>query len=363
MEINKFDSDSRFKKDFVELTNKIRDTGVVDLENVDFDYLPTLRCNLRCKHCRQVEVRRNKEWKEIRDEMSIGQIKDMWDRIDIKGIIVKINGGEPFVKKEIFKILDYFKSRGTYNIIATNGAFFTKQSRIEKLKTYGLVEITTSLDGVGETHDKVRGFKNLFNIMANFIKEMAKEHKVLIECCLQKDNIGQLAELLKLKKDLGVYKIRFQLPVFTTKKEIQESSKALGEQLNYEAQIMEEPSYDFEYDDFMENYQIIKESGEVFDMHPKFLADDPEMPWLCFSRKVRSEYNLLCSYMFRAKIEPNGDLRFCPYIIKDFGNLKNDRFEDIWNSEDFKQFRKRILRNNLLPSCENCPHLRIRSKK
>ena len=44
-------------------------SGIIDFENVDFDYLPTLRCNLNCLHCRQKDVRFQKDFPEIRDEM------------------------------------------------------------------------------------------------------------------------------------------------------------------------------------------------------------------------------------------------------------------------------------------------------
>ena len=70
-----FDSDTRFQKPFIELTDRIKETGEVPLEYTDFDYLPTLRCNLRCKHCRQIEVRDNKQWTEISGEMNMDQIK------------------------------------------------------------------------------------------------------------------------------------------------------------------------------------------------------------------------------------------------------------------------------------------------
>lgn len=355
----KFNSDTRFKKDFIGLSKKIKETGIVDLKNVDFDYLPTLRCNLNCKHCRQAEVRPDKNWREIKNEMNMNQIRKAWDKINIKDIIVKINGGEPFVKKEMFDIFDYFKSRGAYNIVATNASIFSNPENVEKLKKVGLVEITTSIDGIGATHDEVRGHPKLFDIMTRFAKEMAKDHKVLFECCIQALNVHQLPEMLLLSKELGIYKIRFQLPVFTTKEEIEEASGVMGEKLKYEAQVMDEPSYDFSFMDLMHSYESMLKMQLPFDMHPHFFKNGISDAFLCYGRKFRSKYKLLCSYMFRAKIDPNGDLRFCPYIIKSFGNIQKDNLEDIWNSNEFKEFRIKILNNNMLPSCENCPHLRI----
>jgi len=360
-----FDSDVRFKKDFIGLTKKIEETGIVDLNDADFDYLPTLRCNLNCKHCRQAELRPQREWTEIKNEMTMPQIRESWDKIDVKRKIVKINGGEPFVKKEMFEIFDYFKERGAYNIVATNASIFKDPKKIELLKSKGLVEITTSLDGIGKTHDEVRGYPGLFDTLVNFSREMAKDHKVLFECCIQKLNVRQLPIMLDLKNDLGIYKIRFQLPVFTTVHEIEEASRLMGEKLVYEAQAKFEPKYDFSFDDLLESWTAMAISGQSFDMHPHYFysSSDISLPRQCYNRKVRKKYKLLCTYMFRSKIDPNGDVRFCPYIVKSFGNIQRDNFEEVWNSDKFRKFRMKILENNMLPSCENCPHLRIMEEK
>ena len=159
----RFDSDVRFQKPFIELTDRVLETGEVPLEHTDWDYLPTLRCNMGCKHCRQAVVREDHEWTEIADEMTMDQIRAAWDPIDVEGRIVKINGGEPFVKKEMWEILEYFKERGAYNVIATNSAVFRNPANTERLRELGLVEITTSFDGIGENHDIVRGRPGLFD--------------------------------------------------------------------------------------------------------------------------------------------------------------------------------------------------------
>jgi len=356
----KMDSDDRFKKPFIELTDQIKKDGSVPLEMTDFDYLPTLRCNLKCKHCRQADVRPDKEWAEIKDEMNMNEIKHAWNRIPVEGKIVKINGGEPFVKHEIWDIFQYFKDRGAYNIVATNAFIFDKQKNIDRLKQYGLIEITTSFDGMGWKHDLVRGRKGLFNTMTNFVKEMTSDHKVLLESCIQNDNVRDLPKMLKLKKKLEAYKIRFQLPVFTTSGEIKRGSQEIGEALRYEAQVVPEGKFDFSFRTLMKNYNKMVLTEEEFDMHPQFFD---AMPEAAYNRETRKDYNLLCTYMFRNKIDPNGDVRFCPYIIKSFGNIKEEKLENIWNSADFRSFRKKVATNNLLESCENCPHTRIYSMK
>jgi len=312
-EDKKFDSDARFTKPFIELTDQIKKDGSVPLEMTDFDYLPTLRCDLKCKHCRQADVRPDKNWVEMANEMTLEQLKSAWDRIEVDGKIVKINGGEPFVKKEIWDVFEYFQQRGAHQVVATNAWKFRDAENIERLKQYGLVEVTTSFDGLGDAHDRVRGRKGLFEVMSNFVKEMSKEHKVLLECCIQKDNVQDLSEMVKLREELGAYKIRLQLPVFTTVEEIVSGSNAMNEKLRYEAQIVPGGKYDFKFSELWSNYMRAVETQLPFDMHPKFFA---AMPLDSFERNTREKHNLLCTYMFRNKIDPNGDVRFCPYIIK-----------------------------------------------
>jgi len=356
----KFDSDKRFAKPFIELTDQIKKDGSVPLEMTDFDYLPTLRCDLKCKHCRQSEVRDDKEWEELTGEMNMDQIRSAWDPIPVEGKIVKINGGEPFVKKDMWNIFDYFIQRGAYMVVATNAWKFRHQENIDRLRGVGLVEITTSFDGLGEHHDAVRGRAGLFDVMTNFVRDMSRDHKVLLECCIQGDNVRDLPEMVRLREQLGAYKIRFQLPVFTTEKEIASAAEVVGGPIKYEAQTMSSPRYDFEFNDLWKSYQAAIDTGLPFDMHPKFFE---AMPIQSFERRSRKDYNLLCTYMFRNKIDPNGDVRFCPFIIQSFGNIQEEKFEDIWNKQEFRDYRKAVANNNLLDSCENCPHTRIYSIK
>jgi radical SAM protein with 4Fe4S-binding SPASM domain len=53
-------------------------------------------------------------------------------------------------------------------------------------------------------------------------------------------------------------------------------------------------------------------------------------------------------------IYPNGDVVFCndnpDYIL---GNLKTERFPEIWNNNKSRKFR-RFIKNNVLPICSRC---------
>lgn len=64
--------------------------------------------------------------------------------------------------------------------------------------------------------------------------------------------------------------------------------------------------------------------------------------------------------MFLGRINAQGEVIFCPFIKKPFGNLLEQSFEEIWNNEEFKQFRKKLVKNNLAPVCSRCCRLGIK---
>ena len=81
----------------------------------------TSKCNLHCKHCFQNErVIPNEltsiEWKKV-----ISDLKNM-------GVYqIYIMGGEPFIKEDIFEILEYVKNAGMTLSINTNATLISPQ--------------------------------------------------------------------------------------------------------------------------------------------------------------------------------------------------------------------------------------------
>lgn len=359
MDAKKFDSDSRFKKDFVALTEKIRATGEISLNDADFDYLPTLRCNMRCRLCYQKHTKETNR-DSIKNEMTFEQFKALFDKIDVEGKIVKFIGGEPFVKKELFDMMEYFKKRNAYNVIGTNG-FVVGDEEIKKMREMNMVEVTSSIDGLEETHNKVRGHPELFQRASHFIKEMAKTHKVLMETVIQKENLDELAKIIQYKNLWNIYKWRFALPMFATKEILEETRILLDEpELEFELAFFDKWDYGFSYEAFIKAFNELKTQGIEFATHPPYLGQYPK---LSYEKKIRDHFNVYCTYLFRIRIEPDGMLRPCPFMIRFFGDLKKQSLEETWNSEDYKTFRKKLLASNLTPICEACGHIRILNKK
>ena len=158
-------------------------------------------CNLNCKHCRVSEKNDN-------EKMSLNEAKNLLAQCWYNGItMLNLSGGEPFLRKDIFDILDY---AGKFEdiVITTNGTLLD-ENKCKKLSTYNNIKLSISLDGLEETHDKFRrrkgAFKkvidtlpllNKYNIKYTNIKRTTSYHG-----CEIKNNISSASNIRKMSAD------------------------------------------------------------------------------------------------------------------------------------------------------------------
>lgn len=117
------------------------------------------RCNLRCAHCYQEEY-------NTTPELTLSHLRQTADQIFLalkkwgKRGRIALTGGEPFLKKELFPLIEYLEQEDSvWRIgILTNGILIN-QKIIDRLLTLNkLYYIQISLDGASEkTNDFIRG--------------------------------------------------------------------------------------------------------------------------------------------------------------------------------------------------------------
>ncbi len=126
-------------------------------------WISTNACNARCIHCSTDAT------KAFSDELITSEVKDMFTEFAQLGIFdIAISGGEPFVRKDIFEILQHIKDLGLKVGIGSNGSMITDQT-LKKLKEIGVDRLQISIDGLESTHDKVRHWKGLYKKSVNAI--------------------------------------------------------------------------------------------------------------------------------------------------------------------------------------------------
>jgi sulfatase maturation enzyme AslB (radical SAM superfamily) len=124
---------------------------------------PSLRCNLRCLHCYS-----ESSPQEAR-ELSLALLQDAISDARAEGYnVVGVSGGEPLLYSALPQLLAHARSLGMITSITTNGMLLTQQ-RIEQL--HDVVNlIAISLDGVAESHNRMRAAPRAFEIMTRCLE-------------------------------------------------------------------------------------------------------------------------------------------------------------------------------------------------
>jgi len=115
------------------------------------------RCNARCLHC-DIWKNRGKE-----DSPSYEQWRDVLSDLRrwLGPVQVTLTGGEAMLKPFAIDLVAHGVSTGLFMELLTHG-YWPDQSKIEQLALAEPWRITISLDGLGETHSKIRGRDNFF---------------------------------------------------------------------------------------------------------------------------------------------------------------------------------------------------------
>lgn len=321
----------------------------------------TYKCNLSCFGC----YRKNNGL--VNNNINELKTQDWLDLIDQiqKNAVITLLGGEALLRKDFLQIFEKASKKRMTTII-TNGTLLTEKTS-EFLINNNLTMLSVSLDGIGETHNKIRGASSeTFNKILHNIEifnKLRKNKKTLLEIktLITEDNIDELFDLYKLAEKLDANYITY---TFKKSGELQQNS-FLKDDLGSEffKEIEDKKPY-FDINKLTETIIKIQTHSKKSKTFVRFY------PTFKNVNKIRTLYRKL-DYMplnnicyqclfpwLRVQISPDGYL--FPCLSYKIGNIKDQKLKDIWNNEKFIKFRKIIKENKVLPSCQMCCHLRIK---
>lgn len=182
------------------ITDVIKFNDEYDIESVNINI--THRCNLQCIHCsmsastmQEDEKLTTEEWLEIIDKI-----------ISINPKSITISGGEPLVRKDIWKILNYIKVNYNGNMAIMTNSILINEDNIEKLKNI-FDNFNISIDGVNEeTCSKIRG-KGVFKKVINNVKLLKKHgvQNISLSMVDVKYTHDYIQKFYALNKELGTF--------------------------------------------------------------------------------------------------------------------------------------------------------------
>lgn len=295
----------------------------------------TKRCNLRCIHC-AIRETPEKYSEIIKEEFSIKEVKEIIDSLKSLGTkYISISGGEPFLREDIFDIIEYAKKRDLGIHISSNGTLITKEIA-KKVNDLGLDAISISLDATTPTiHDKIRGVRGAFNKTVAAIRNLVKyksHTQVGISPIITNLNIYELEKLVDFARDLGVDAIRFQ-PWHESLgyKETADILDIKGERLKEIGDVMEKIIRK------TRKYRIYTNSDVYLRGISRYFEDKRKIKINCFVG------------FFTCNISWKGDVVPCAFI-EPVGNIRKETFNEIWKSKRFEEVRREIRRGNC-PKC------------
>jgi len=161
---------------------------------------PTARCDLRCRICKRWQVP-----SRIDEEIGLEEIRSLLARFRSLGASVFVVwGGEPLLREDLGDILRAARQLGFRTSVCTSAGRL--EDRVDELMPW-LDTLLCSLDGVGQTHDRVRGVDGLFNRVVKGIVAARRwpDARIKIWASLHRESVGDLEAIARLARELGVY--------------------------------------------------------------------------------------------------------------------------------------------------------------
>lgn len=310
----------------------------------------TRRCNLKCRHC-YLEAKDT----GYNDELNWADIKTAIDCFSkIKIPILLLSGGEPLLHKDIFRIIDYAKSKNIHVGLSTNGTLISR-SLARKLRDSKIDYIGVSIDGINRRHDEFRGQSGAFDAaMRGIINSLEMGIKTGMRFTVNKLNVIDLAQLITLC-------VKEKIPRFCMYHLVYSGRGKLLKEQDLDNR-QRRKTIDF----------LIERAGEIKQQVPglEILTVDNHADGIYIynhlkKKKSRNAARVLellkvhggCSAGCKiADISPQGNVYPCQFWYDNpLGNIKEKDFLEIWtNKKDNLLCRLRSQYLNLKGKCGRC---------
>ncbi len=281
----------------------------------------TRRCNYHCKHCCSRAGAVN-----VQDGISTTRALELLEEMHNAGIkSIYISGGEPFIRPDIFQILEYAQKYNFEVNISTNGSLLT-DSFVEKLKCSSIRKIHISLDSIFEDDfNFFRGGNYYKQTLSSIDKIVNASLYLRVGIVLWKRNLSQIESMITFLANKHVNEVVFNWPI------------RVGRLADNDDLIPP-------YDSFVETTKLIRSLQQKFwgkiliSMHrnKEFLASSHSCPAGEDIFYINSEGILsVCSWL--AKLN---------YALPQF-SLKNNSFTELIKKTEFITFRHQIHEREL----------------
>jgi sulfatase maturation enzyme AslB (radical SAM superfamily) len=169
-------------------------------------------CDMECAMCGQLSQESRKA------HLRLADLQRLLSAVALEGTRCYVWGGEPLLHPEFEGVIRFLKQRRAFIAINTNGSKLVKHASF--LASMGVERIIVSIDGTAATHDRIRrspgAFMRLSSGIASIAAAQSDRTRVRVNFVVLPDNYEEMPAVLQWCRDQGIYRVRFQLPMFVS---------------------------------------------------------------------------------------------------------------------------------------------------
>ena len=303
-------------------------------------------------------------WRRTKSELKDFEIGlDQWrlviDKLHDAGIrIVEIFGGNVFLRKNLLiSVLNYLKEKNFIIHLPTNQIGLDDDIAEAIVKNVDRLYLST--DGVGDFQDQIRGQKGAFHRSEDSIAKLRRFRsdkstpRLICNTTVSKYNVDILEDIIKYALEKKYDEIHFEYVGEFTKKDIDNSDidglKPYPYYLKQDESVLLDKKGAMRLKDTLSliknKYRnngigIVSINIDALSTKDLYQGNIPHKK--CYAERTE------------VTVDPGGNLIPCPFISNyNYGSLLDSAFDNVWNNDKHKKFRK-FQNRGKLQMCDHC---------
>lgn len=281
---------------------------------------PTTACNLRCPECPSGLRSFTRETGNLKQDFFRKTIDELHRQLTF---LIFYFQGEPYINPKFLDMVEHAHRRGIYTITSTNGHFLNDANARRTIES-GLDRLIISVDGTTqEVYEQYRIGGKLENVLQgarNIVKWKrklgARHPHVIFQFLVVRPNEHQIPEIYRLAKEIGVDEVKLK----TAQVYDYQHGNPLIPTLDEYARYRQNPDGSWDVKHALDNH-----CWKLW--HSCVITWDGLVVPCCFDKDATHR----------------------------LGDLKNAPFREVWHNENYRNFRRAILRGrDQIDICTNC---------
>jgi MoaA/NifB/PqqE/SkfB family radical SAM enzyme len=307
----------------IALANRIVFRGYAPLEPLALQIETTINCNLKCTMCERTY------WPIQRHtDMTFEQFKKILDEFHNLTALSLTGIGEPFLNRDLTKMIRYAKSKGIFVTVTTNATLINEKTAPEVIAC-GLDELCFSIESADSTtFEKIRVGARLDHVVANIrafmkVKERMRSRtpEVVLRSVSMCHTVHEVPGLVELAHELGARHLNVTPLVFPFRPELGDPRVDVARKVHREAKALAKRlGVELEWE-IIDRGQL-RAGSCIHPYHTPYIFKEGYLAPCCLVTQRNTRDWVIKNYTF--------------------GNVLGEPFGSIQNNRKFREFRRKL---------------------